>query len=83
MRIERLGGLGSAPLVLAAVARAAAGRSLAPPAALIGEWFDAGAVIAPSVAVEPVAYSDFGVLSCAERNQPRRNHTHATGANGF
>jgi para-aminobenzoate synthetase component I len=79
MRIERLGELGAAPLVLAAVARAAAGRGLAPPAALIGEWFGAGAVIAPSVAVEPVAYSDFGVLSCAERNQARRSHDAAVG----
>jgi para-aminobenzoate synthetase component I len=54
MRIERLGELGSAPAVLAALARAAAGRGLAPPAALIGEWFGSGAVIAPSVTVEPV-----------------------------
>ena len=54
MRIERLGDLGSAPRVLRAVAAAADRRGLPPPAALIGEWFGSGAVIAPSVAVSPV-----------------------------
>ena len=54
MRIERLGDLGSAPAVLRAVASAAARQGLAPPAALIGEWFGSGAVIAPSVAASPV-----------------------------
>ena len=49
MRIERLGDLGSAPAVLRAVAAAAARIGLAPPAALIGEWFGSGAVIAPSL----------------------------------
>ncbi|WP_006245402.1 aminodeoxychorismate synthase component I [Mycolicibacterium tusciae] len=57
MRIERLGGLGSAPAVLRTVADAARRRGLPPPAALIGEWFGSGAVIAPSVAVTPVATS--------------------------
>jgi len=55
MRIERLGELGSAPVVLGAIARAATRRGLAPPAALIGEWFGSGAVIAPSVTVESVS----------------------------
>jgi len=57
VRIERLGDLGSAPAVLRAVAYAGARLGLPPPAALIGEWFDSGAVIAPSlkaVAVEDV-----------------------------
>ncbi|HEX2401227.1 MAG TPA: aminodeoxychorismate synthase component I [Mycobacterium sp.] len=57
MRIERLGDLGSAPAVLRAVAYAGAKLGLPPPAALIGEWFDSAAVIAPSlkaVAVEDV-----------------------------
>lgn len=54
MRIERLGSLGAAPEVLRAVADATARSGLPPPAALTGEWFDARAVIAPSVAVEPV-----------------------------
>lgn len=54
MRIDRLGDLGSAPVVLRALADGAARRGLAPPAALIGEWFDSGAVIAPSVEVTPV-----------------------------
>ena len=58
MRIERLGDLGSAPAVLRAVAAAAARRGLPPPAALIGEWFGSGAVIAPSVAVSAVAYGE-------------------------
>jgi para-aminobenzoate synthetase component 1 len=72
MRIDRLGDLGSAPRVLRAVAAAAQRGGLAPPAALIGEWFGSGAVIAPSVAVEPV--SDFGALGNAECEQARRNH---------
>ena len=54
MRIERLGDLGSGPAVLRAVASAAARHGLPPPAALLGEWFDSGAIIAPSVAVSPV-----------------------------
>jgi para-aminobenzoate synthetase component I len=54
VRIERLGDLGSAPVVLRAVAAGAARRGLAPPAAVIGEWFDSGAVIAPSVSAAPV-----------------------------
>ena len=54
MRIERLGDLGSAPAVLRAVADAAVGHGLPPPAALIGEWFGSGAVIAPSLAAFPV-----------------------------
>jgi len=54
VRIERLGDLGAAPEVLRAVGDAAGRCGLAPPAALTGEWFEARAVIAPSVAVEPV-----------------------------
>jgi para-aminobenzoate synthetase component 1 len=57
VRIERLGDFGSAPAVLRAVADAAAAQGLAPPAALIGEWFGSGAVIAPSVAAAPVDVS--------------------------
>jgi para-aminobenzoate synthetase component 1 len=58
VRIERLGGLGSASVVLRAVAAGAARRGLAPPAALIGEWFGSGAVLAPSVAVTLVGASE-------------------------
>jgi para-aminobenzoate synthetase component 1 len=58
VRIDRLGDLGSAPAVLLALSDAAARRALPPPAALIGEWFDSGAVIAPSVAVTPVETAD-------------------------
>ncbi|WP_326545460.1 aminodeoxychorismate synthase component I [Mycolicibacterium sp. ND9-15] len=54
MRIDRLGDLGSAPAVLRAVGYAAAEHGLAPPAALIGDWFGSGAVIAPTVNVTPV-----------------------------
>ncbi|HEX3548573.1 MAG TPA: aminodeoxychorismate synthase component I [Mycobacterium sp.] len=54
MRIERLGDLGGAPAVLRAIAYASAPRGLPPPAALIGDWFGSGAVIAPSVTVAAV-----------------------------
>ncbi|MHA3019705.1 aminodeoxychorismate synthase component I [Mycobacterium sp. BMJ-28] len=53
MRIERLAGLGDAPEVLRAVADAARGRGLPPPAALIGDWFGSRALIAPSVSAVP------------------------------
>ena len=58
MRIDRLGDLGSAPAVLRSVADGAARRGLPPPAALIGEWFGSGAVIAPSVAVSAVGLGE-------------------------
>ena len=58
MRIERLGDLGSAPAVLRAVADAAAQRGLAPPAALVGEWFGSGAVIAPSLTANTVGVDE-------------------------
>lgn len=58
MRIDRLGELGSAPAVLRALADGTRRRGLPPPAALIGEWFGAGAVIAPSVEVTPVGVSE-------------------------
>ncbi|BBY82154.1 aminodeoxychorismate synthase component I [Mycolicibacterium pulveris] len=54
MRIDLLGDLGSAPAVLGAVAAATARHGIPPPAALIGDWFESTAVIAPSVAVTPV-----------------------------
>lgn len=53
MRIEPLGNLGDAPAVLRAVADGAARQGLPPPAALIGDWFESGAVIAPSVTASP------------------------------
>jgi para-aminobenzoate synthetase component I len=58
VRIERLGDLGSAPAVLRAVAHAATAQGLPPPAALIGEWYDSGAVIAPSVTASPVGIDE-------------------------
>ncbi|WP_293058642.1 aminodeoxychorismate synthase component I [Mycobacterium sp.] len=54
MRIDRLGDLGSAPQVLRAVGEATVRLGLPPPAALIGDWFGALAVIAPSVSIQPV-----------------------------
>lgn len=69
MRIERLGDLGAAPGVLAAVARAGSRLGLPPPAALLGDWFGASAVIAPSVTVTPVGASEvFAVHSPAAGN---------------
>lgn len=58
VRIDRLGDLGAAPRVLRAVGDAAGRLGLPPPAALTGEWFGALAVIAPSVAVQPVDTDD-------------------------
>lgn len=58
MRIERLFDLGDAPSVLRALAAAAHRLELAPPAALIGDWFGSRAVIAPSLVADPVATSD-------------------------
>src|SRR5215218_4917364 len=83
MRIERLGDLGSAPRVLRAIAAAATRRGIPPPAALIGEWFGSGAVIAPSLAVEPVSYSEFGALIDAQRPQARPIHSDAVGGGWF
>ncbi|KUH92732.1 aminodeoxychorismate synthase component I [Mycobacterium sp. IS-3022] len=57
MRIDLLGDLGGAPAVLRAVAYAAAERGLSAPAALIGDWFGSGAVIAPTVDAAPVEAS--------------------------
>lgn len=55
MRIERLGDLGDAPLVLGLLASATRRRGLAAPAALIGEWFGSRAIIAPSLQTSEVA----------------------------
>jgi para-aminobenzoate synthetase component I len=54
VRIDRLGDLGSAPEVLRAVGDATDRLALPPPAALTGDWFGSLAVIAPSVAIQPV-----------------------------
>lgn len=53
MRIDRLGPLGDAPGVLRWVADAGARLGLAPPAALIGDWFGSRAVIAPTLDAAP------------------------------
>ena len=80
MRIERLGVLGSPPRVLRAVAAAAEARGLAPPAALIGEWFGAGAVIAPSLPTTAITSREFGALCDAQGG--RAHPIHADGAVG-
>jgi para-aminobenzoate synthetase component 1 len=83
MRIESLGDLGSATRLLRAVDAAAGRRGVAPPAALIGDWFGSGAVIVPSLAASPVASSDFGVISVDERNKSRPNHSGAAVGGGW
>lgn len=55
MRIDRLGLLGDAPGVLRWIADAGARAGLPPPAALIGDWFGARAVIAPTLHATPAA----------------------------
>src|SRR5262245_43807629 len=76
MRIDRLGELGGAPGVLRAVGHATRRLDLPPPAALTGDWFDALAVIAPSVPVESVPVSD------AFPVRPGQVHAEASGAVG-
>ncbi|HEX9177407.1 MAG TPA: aminodeoxychorismate synthase component I [Mycobacterium sp.] len=58
MRIERLDHLGDAPTMLRAVANAAAERGLGSPAALVGDWFGSGAIVAPSVTAAPVGVDE-------------------------
>ena len=58
VRIDRLGDLGEAPRVLRAVGDATSRLDLPPPAALTGDWFGALAVIAPSLAAQPVEAGD-------------------------
>jgi para-aminobenzoate synthetase component 1 len=53
MRVERLGEIGSPAEVLRSLAAATHRRRLPAPAALVGEWFGAAAVIAPSVDIRP------------------------------
>ena len=67
MRIERLGDLGAAPSVLRALAAETARLGLAPPAALIGDWFGSRAVIAPSVTAAPVAPRDVFDVAAGDR----------------
>ncbi|TPG35798.1 aminodeoxychorismate synthase component I [Mycolicibacterium hodleri] len=54
MRVDRIALSRSAPQVLRCVAAATSRLGLPPPAALTGTWFGSRAVIAPSVAIEPV-----------------------------
>lgn len=58
MLTERLGDLGSAPDILRRLDAGTRSRGLAPPAALVGEWFGSRAVIAPTVEVRPVDPAD-------------------------
>ncbi|WP_099246895.1 aminodeoxychorismate synthase component I [Mycobacterium sp. shizuoka-1] len=67
MRIDRLGDLGTAADVLRAVGAAAARRRLPPPAALVGDWFAAAAVIAPTVSVRPTAPAEVFAVAPGDR----------------
>ena len=58
MHVEQLGDIGAPADVLRRLAAAAHRLGLPPPAALVGEWFGSGAVIAPSLAVRPVDPSE-------------------------
>lgn len=58
MRIERIASPRSAPEMLRVLTSATSGLGLPPPAALTGDWFGSRAVIAPSLAIEPVADVD-------------------------
>ncbi|MGH3722622.1 MAG: aminodeoxychorismate synthase component I [Mycobacterium sp.] len=64
MRVQQLGDLGPAPSVLRCLASAARNSGRPSPAALVGSWFGARAIIAPSVSARPVlprqAFDDKG-----------------------
>jgi para-aminobenzoate synthetase component I len=79
VRIDRLGDLGAAPRVLRAVGDAARRLGLPPPAALTGEWFGALAVIAPSLAIQPVDARD----AFAVRPSPTEGNAGAVGGGWF
>jgi para-aminobenzoate synthetase component 1 len=66
VRTERLGDLGDAPAVLAAVADAGGKLGLGSPAALIGDWFGSRAVIAPQLRAAPVGRRDVFGVHCTE-----------------
>jgi para-aminobenzoate synthetase component 1 len=55
MRIERIASPRSGSTMLRALAAATSHLGLPLPAALVGDWFGSRAVIAPSVAIEPIA----------------------------
>jgi para-aminobenzoate synthetase component I len=78
VRIDRLGDLGAAPRVLRAVGDATRRLGLPPPAALTGEWFGALAVIAPSLAIQPVDADD----AFAVRPDPTEGNVGNAGAVG-
>ncbi len=68
MRIDRLGTLGSAATVVRAIAASASRLGLPPPAALTGDWFGSGAVIAPSVTVAPVVPAEAFTVPPGDRS---------------
>jgi para-aminobenzoate synthetase component 1 len=69
VRVERIALSRSAPEALRAVAAATTRLGLPPPAALTGEWFSSRAVIAPSVAVEPVDVAGVFDLESGARSE--------------
>ncbi|MGY4712415.1 aminodeoxychorismate synthase component I [Mycolicibacterium sp. CBM1] len=69
MRVERLGDIGAPTDVLRALAAGTERGALAPPAALVGDWFDSAAVIAPSVRLAPCDPAEaFAVPAGAHRD---------------
>ncbi|MUM15596.1 aminodeoxychorismate synthase component I [Mycobacterium sp. CBMA271] len=54
MRVQQLGDLGPVPTVLRLLTAAARESDRPAPAALVGSWFGARAIIAPSISVRPV-----------------------------
>ncbi|MFF0283975.1 aminodeoxychorismate synthase component I [Rhodococcus aetherivorans] len=67
MRLERLGAGGRPAEVLRALHARARRLSLPAPAALVGRWFDAAAVIAPHLQAQPVAPRTAFASSAADR----------------
>ncbi|MFD1810874.1 aminodeoxychorismate synthase component I [Rhodococcus gannanensis] len=83
MRVERLGGGGTPAAVLRALAQVNAERDLPAPAALIGDWFGARAVLAPAVTTRPVdPRTAFDVPSHRPRVDPEPRDAGPTGTIG-
>jgi para-aminobenzoate synthetase component 1 len=80
VRIDRLGDLGGVPAVLRAVGHATGRLDLPPPAALTGDWFDALAVIAPSLAAHPVDLNRAGDLFAVRPGPDAPRHLGSKGS---
>ena len=69
MHVELLGDIGSPAEVLRRLGGAAHRLKLPPPAALVGEWFGSGAVIAPSLAVRQVDPAEVFDVPAGDRTE--------------